>query len=191
MKQKCLLIAVMLMIFSMVTVAQTEKGKIIVSGSSRLNFSSESSKVEVDGEQMGEKEKTTEFGLNPMVGYFFMDNLAVGLSLDFTTGKYDEEKITSLLIGPAARYYFLEDKIRPFVQAEVLIGSEKWDDSKYNSFSYGAGGGVAFFLNEFISLDLGLNVVQCTEKDKDDGEMGDFKYKTTGVYFEGGFSIFF
>jgi len=72
-----------------------------------------------DGSDM--KTKYTVFNLMPKFGYFFADNLALGLNAAIAvySEKYDGYKSTNTTfgIGPFARYYFPGTKVMPFLEA--------------------------------------------------------------------------
>jgi len=67
--------------------AQTESGTTMFEGNSNLNFTSTSiSSVEVDGTSLDiDDDGSSQFGLNVVGGYFFMDGLAGGLILDYSS----------------------------------------------------------------------------------------------------------
>ncbi|MCU4164403.1 outer membrane beta-barrel protein [Carboxylicivirga caseinilyticus] len=182
--------------------AQTEKGKIIMSGTSDLGLSSTTTKFEYDGESYSDDIKSTQFNITPSLGYFVIDNLALGLSIDFESTKQkvssDSYTSNSLLFGPFARYYVGSGNIKPYIQGDFLFGNQKskYDysgvnmsgESKNNVSAWDLGVGLGFFLNDFISLDLGLGYGSITMSDGDNS-----KDKTiiSGVALSGGFAIFF
>jgi len=195
MKKLLMIVAVMAFV-STASFAQTEKGKMIVSGASDLSYSSVKETPEQNGRE-GESTKYKNFNISPTLGYFVMDNLAVGLMFDYTSQKEKEEgseegKYNTFMFGPMVRYYFGTTNIKPYVHADVMFGSSKSEqgntETKYKSTGWDLGGGVAFFLNEYVSIDMGLKYGSLTEKNKDNSE---YKYKTKGLAFTGGFSIFF
>lgn len=74
--------------------AQINKGSILVGASSNLNFSS----VKFDG-----SDRFSIFDLGAKVGYFAIDNLAVGLDLGYQ--KIDD--ISNTNFGIFGRYYYM------------------------------------------------------------------------------------
>lgn len=58
--------------------------------------------------------------------------------------------------------------IRPiffhFLEAEALIGSTKVEDTKVNDFGIGLSGGLAIFLSENISQEIGAGYANATAK---------------------------
>jgi len=82
--------------------AQTEKGDWLVGGLFQLNTA----------------KTNTHIGLTPMGGKFVIKNLAVGADLNFDYSKSGTDKVTQFGIGPFARYYFLNNKVRPIIQVD-------------------------------------------------------------------------
>ncbi len=189
---KKLLLSVAALLVSAVALAQTEQGKFVIGGSSDLSFISTSS--EVDGNDAGD---SSEFEFSVDGGYFVIDNLAVGLGVDLAFGKeeepgFEEEKSTTFLVGPFARYYFLEDKIRPFAQGSVAFGKNKTEagsnEFKSDAFAFGFDAGVAIFLNDNISIDAALGYART--KISPDVE-GARDLEANGFGLAVGFNLFF
>lgn len=82
--------------------AQTEKGSWVVAGSTTLGFNSIKSEVKYDGVTEDGPTLST-FTLTPSVGYFVMDNIAVGLDLGYTSIKQTEEEIIGKMNLPLIR----------------------------------------------------------------------------------------
>ena len=107
------------------------------------------------------EEKFSVFNLSPRLGYFLADNFVLGANIKTSFLHYTSEDITTLAAGPFIRYYFIDGKIVPFIDAEASFGNitDSWSygsfnsDDKSNISMFGFGGGVAFFINEFISID--------------------------------------
>ncbi len=158
--------------------AQTEKGNWIVSGATSLGFNNnkitnKSGDVSVDGQ------KTTTFNIKPAIGYFVIDNLAVGLDLGYEVKKYDEfinidEKIkvttNTFSVLPSATYYFKTDsKAFPYVGAGAgyALNSSKTANIapyKTNFFQWKAKAGLAYFITPSIAIDLGFSYDQLSTK---------------------------
>ena len=172
--------------FSYLTYGQTDQGKVTLGLTSNLSFSSLKAEESDD--------PTNTFFVNPKIGYFLINDLSVGTIVMIssrTTGDFEER---GLSIGPFARYYFLEEKIRPFLQAEYLFGStdESGGNNEFKSRTetFILSGGAAFFINKYIAFDAQLsyftgNVNQEVEFSIDN----DFNF--SGFGFEVGFSLFF
>jgi opacity protein-like surface antigen len=180
-----------------VTAAQTEKGSFLLSGSGSLDFAWLSLKLENDNtsEDAG---KMSNLEFTPGAGYFIADNLAVGLefSLSSASQKEDGDKYTetTTMLLPFARLYFGKSNVKPFVQAGVGPGWEKWgyknDKETENLVGYEFDGGLAVFISPNISLDFILGYAGATAKIKD---YQNVEWKTTASGFGGsiGFSIIF
>ncbi len=114
--------------------AQTEKGTWLLGGSASLVASGGSSSISI----------------NPSVGYFVLNHLAGGAQVNFIGAKSG----SFLSIGPYAKYYiFGDEKGRFYASAGLNIGGGS--KSKFDT-GYSLGAGYALFLNESISLDMGM-----------------------------------
>ena len=133
------------------THAQISKGRVMVSGSSDLSILFGSTKTEYDGRKV-DRYSTSGFSLTPQLSYFFTDNLAIGAALNLEYQDADDNDATTFFIGPVARYYFGGDKIRPFGEAMIGLGSAKWGD-KYRVFGMNLNAGVSYFFNDHVALD--------------------------------------
>ncbi len=181
--------------------SQTSKGKIVLSGAAGLSVAAQTQTPEYDGET-GDDLKITTIQFMPTFGYFIIDNLAVGLMGNISSTAYknedgDKQNISTIFIAPTAKYYFMEGKIKPFAQVAVGLSSmtnkytPKDGDNEKDKFSglvFGGGGGVAFFLNDNVSIDAGLNYFRSNMKNSDDD-----KYKEKQGTFSGviGVSVYF
>ena len=81
---KKLFFLVITLAFTNVIFAQTEQGKFILSGATGLQFISSNVDYEYDGQSQGDFTQSS-FSIMPSIGYFVMDNLAVGLSANFSS----------------------------------------------------------------------------------------------------------
>ena len=122
------------------------------------------------------------------MGYFIIDNLAIGLDLNvgLTTYKTGDENdkfsTTSLSVGPFVRYYIPASKVLPFFE---LSGSAGAWNTKYNYsdnsnredekdktgiVSFGGGIGLAAPLGERVMVDVLAGYHSVTYKDKENNE---------------------
>ncbi|PTN09403.1 outer membrane beta-barrel protein [Mangrovibacterium marinum] len=169
-------------VFVFVASAQTEKGTFLLSGSTGLNFLAMNYKVQYDGETYDDYDLSS-FSVMPSFGYFIQDNIAIGLSstMSFETMKYedgDKEIMNSVMMIPSAFIFFpVEGDIKPFAQAGVGYSSmtNKWEpktgsnyEDSYGGLTINFGGGLAYFVKENISFNLGLSYTKATFKNKDD-----------------------
>jgi len=185
--------AIVLLFVISLTYGQTERGNIMLGGSSNLGFNASSNKVTFEGNSQ-DNGKNTSFNLSPKAGYFIIDGLAIGASIPLSSTTFkdnDNNKSTSTSISfsPFARYYFGGNNIRPFVQGNIGVGSGKTEfdsstfrsvESDTNLFSYGATGGIALFLNDKVSLDVGVGYSYSSSKLKGSNTI-DIKNSTTNI----------
>lgn len=91
---------------------------------------------------------TTYFNLKPTVGYFFADDLALGLGVDFSSTSFNGNSNSSFSLSPFVRYY-VTDPI--FVQVHANIGL---DDGAGTAF--GAAVGYSWFLSNNVAIEPAL-----------------------------------
>lgn len=151
-KMKKLFLAVSLAFFCVMS-AQTEKGSFIISGKTGLDFTSNNVKYKMGG-QTTDGPKTNTFNISPTIGYFVVDNFALGLAFDYKTstskqqieilssnitGGYTTEKTkerqTTLSIVPNATYFFSKGKTRPYLGAGLGLANTKYQKSDYTNNS--------------------------------------------------------
>jgi outer membrane protein len=170
---KVTLVMVAAMLLTVSTNAQMTKGGWLVGASSNLGFSS--GKVDKD-----QKDAQSNFNLSPAVGYFVMDNLAVGAAINFGSEKQGDVKNSSFSFGPFARYYF---PMKVYGQLSYDIGSIKYDDGtnsatdKTSALTIAAG--YAWMLNDNISLSPSLAYSATTYEP--DGAPDKFKGSSFGL----------
>jgi opacity protein-like surface antigen len=178
----------------------TAKGTIILSGSTNLSFASINNEAKLNSDFGGESYEydSNNFSFSPSIGWFVTDGLALAITMDYESSKQEDEveayKESTFLIGPSLTYYFGSSNIKPFILGEYLFGSTKADDdgeeTSVSVNGWGLGGGVAFFLNQHISLNLGLGYANMTAKPED--TVGyDVEIVSKGIAFDAGLSIYF
>jgi len=186
-----------------VILAQTEQGKYVLSGATGLQFISSNIEYEQDGQSQGDITQSS-FSFMPSVGYFVIDNLAIGLSANFIsmTQKEQGRKYTnkSTMILPSAMYYFpVAGNLKPLVQVGAGIMSTVFEgdfsEPFYDSYKQEAsglainfGGGAAYFINENVSLNFGLSYTMANLKDGDDS---DYVQKQGNFAGNVGLSVYF
>lgn len=213
MKMKKITLLIALLSFGAVT-AQTEKGTFIISGQTGIGFNSTSVKHEYAGKTT-DGPKTDAFNISPSVGYFIIDNLSIGLELDYGTATTKQEGVispptvgmvyqeinsksteTTFAIMPTTTYFFSKGKARPYINAGIgfidikqetntLSSSGAFSSYKSNNgFIWSVGGGLAYFISNAISFDLGLAYAKYTYEEYD------VKVKTGALGANIGISIF-
>src|ERR1044072_5224031 len=132
---KKVLFAAFLLVSSHSMFAQINKGQWLVGG----NVSFEAGK---DGPENADDDdkKYTNFQFHPNAGYFFIDKLAAGLRVNFSSDKYksDDDASTDFNFGPFVRYYFLDaaQKVNVFADAGIGFGSAGTDEkTSYNEWT--------------------------------------------------------
>lgn len=196
---RAILCTCVLVCISLLSQAQTEKGKFIMGGSSSFDFSSSKSKWKTDNAD-GEDGKSSTMEFSPQVGYFVIDNLALGVELPVNISSQtdeDDDKFTTttIAVAPFARIYFGEGKAKPYLQGAVGVGNVKMkydvsgqssEDTSAGMFLYQAGAGVGVFFNEYVGLDFGLGYTSVTMTPEGDS---DFKNISSGIGINIGFTI--
>jgi hypothetical protein len=98
----------------------TRSGSIEISGSFSYNHY-ETRFVD------NEKIKQQIVLLEPVVSYFFIDNLSLGLDFSYLNQKTDfgssenSQTIEQSFVGPLIKWYFFEKRLRPFISADYLF----------------------------------------------------------------------
>lgn len=175
---KILSIGLILFSIGFVAKAQTEKGNFLLGGESKLDLTFLNTKYKSD-DVSENGPKTTNLEFSPMGGFFVADGFAVGLEIPISyTMEKDEEKTstTSIAFAPFVRYYFGSSHIKPYLHGAVGLGSLKAKldpgssasrEISYGMFLYQIGGGLGIFLNEKVSLDVGLAYASVSLKPKE------------------------
>lgn len=185
--------------------AQMEKGSWIVSGKTGIGFNSATSKYSAEGQTI-DGPKVSSFSITPSVGYFAINNLAIGVDLSYTSTKTTfknsmvgvnyEENQSMIAVLPNATYFFATGtKVRPYLGAGVGYGSatstDFYNDSETTKggLLWGAKGGMVYLLNSSIGFDLGVGYNSFTTNET----VESVKVKTTVDTFgvNAGVSLFF
>jgi hypothetical protein len=143
MKNKIYFLIFSLFILTLHGQAQTEKGTKLLGGGASLNFSDPFS-----------------IRINPNMGFFVKNNLAVGASLGLhyqTNSNYSNSNVS---LSPFARYYFGQGLTRPFIKGSLGYGRNwlKGNDNITN-FKRSAGytiGNAGLGITRFITQQVGI-----------------------------------
>lgn len=168
--QKSLFTLLMLVLGASATLAQTEKGRWTV-GAQVGNFSYASSGPDAF------RSHSFSASLSPSAGYFVARNLVVGVAVPVSYFNYRSSfsqpntpgtTINSTQVGlsPFVRLYFGDSKLRPFVDATAGV-TRLWytttnlntidrSESTSNQLNYSGSVGLAYFINNTVSLDAAL-----------------------------------
>jgi outer membrane protein len=201
MKKVLLLGAVAL--FSAVS-AQMEQGSWIISGKTGIEFNAVNTKYEAEGMSF-DGAKVNTFNITPSVGYFAVDNLAIGVDLGYTSTKTTfnndqlginfEDETSLFSVMPNATYYFIPGSVvRPYLGAGIGYGSLTSADffnegnTTKGGLLWGAKGGMVYLLNNRIGIDFGVGYNSFTTKETVEGT--EINTVANGFGVNAGFSLF-
>lgn len=174
---------------SLIINAQTDKGSWMLSADTGLSLSSSTVKATTESFVYNDESpeiSISSYSVDAGVGYFIIDNLAIGLGLSYDDTKTQIEGNTSnsgtLAFTPFATYYFQSStKTRPYLGVQVLSlvqldeGEDYYGDTttvRSTGSGFGVGGGAAIFLNEIFSVNVGVAFSSASTEN-------DAEYKTT------------
>ena len=109
--------------------------------------------------------KTSMFEFSPNAGFFFVNNFAGGLRADINSVKLeDEDAVSSTLISPFLRYYFLpgDNKVNIMLDGSFGFGSTSGVGETKSQSGFAFAAGPAIFLNKHTALEftLGYNSIK-------------------------------
>jgi outer membrane protein len=162
--------------------AQTEKGKFLLGGETSLSFSSAKTEIGTKYYEEGSSKKSS-FALTPTFGFFPAKNLAVGLGITYLHQNeeinYSTYATNTFYAGPVVQVYFGTTNVKPFLSGGFGFGMSDDNTTGYQSyltninqklFFYEAGAGFAAFLNDMVSIELGIGYSTVTSKFDSSGE---------------------
>lgn len=160
--------------------SQITKGNWMVGGSG--NFTNYKSTFESNNTEF--TQTGTGINISPNLGYFVVDNFAVGTAVgfNFSNPSGANNNSHSYGISPFVRYYFRKSEkiINPFFQTSYGFGNGKNESGESNkSRGYTIKGGSAIFFNSSVALELSLNYN--SSKYNSDSTYNDF---TIGIGFQ-------
>jgi hypothetical protein len=152
----------------LLTAQITDRGNFLVGGSFGLS-SAESTIIRDDGAGNVTEDgpSSLQYSIAPSVGYFVLDNFAVGFGMDYTVSRIEEPSLdrifdSDLLFGPYARYYLpLSYDKAFFLQADfgfgnttdqIQIGGDL-ENISTNIFAFGIGPGFTVISEDAIGLE--------------------------------------
>lgn len=171
--------------------AQTEKGNILLGAETKFDLGIMNTKWKTDGSD-GDHGKSTNLDFYPQIGYFVADGLALGgeVLIMYSAEKDDdyEYSTTSIAVAPFLRYYFGKTNVKPYLDGGAGFGKVKTkydysgNSNEYSDgvFVYGVGGGLGIFLNEKVSIDMGIYYRSSSTKPKEDNEEN-YREITSGI----------
>lgn len=144
------------------TISCISKGHFVIG--SRVGFSTNRSKVEVEGNKTGTISNGTQtsqqYNITPSIAYFFTDRFLIGVGMDYlktassnntnTTTATGETSDSRVLFGPQIRYYFPLSNDQAFYLGlisgfgtsntqVVVAGKVQKINTNINSFGFGPG----------------------------------------------------
>lgn len=142
-----------------------KKGDTFISGG--IGFSSQ---------KTGENDKTNQYNISPRAAYFVTNNIALGVSLNYSHRKIDGsfdtgtniQKDNSLSAGVFGRYYFTPaNKFSFFAQLGVdyvstkstLKGDNYNMDYKTNGVNVGFAPAISYFISDHFALEALFGVL--------------------------------
>lgn len=153
-----------ILLLLLITFLASEAGAQITKGSFSLgtNFSFDASNI-TEKNSNGNKNvlpSTYNLIVNPKLGYFVMDNLSLGVDINFiysrdtTSNSSETSSRTHFLMGPFGRYYFLlNDNLYLFLEASVGLGIRATPELSKTLLGAGIGPGLSFLLTENVALE--------------------------------------
>lgn len=185
---KLISIGIVLLCLAIPINAQTFPGTVMIGGKTSLSATIENPKWKNDDDS-GDNGRFMNLGVSPVLGYFLADGLALGAEIPVMYSKYkdedgDKSTYTSVACTPFARYYFGASTMKPYLHGAVGYGIQKSeyensDPATWGIFTWDVGGGLAIFLNDKVSVDVGLGYSSTSRKRREDN---DTNFKTiTGI----------
>jgi opacity protein-like surface antigen len=198
--KKTLLLLCMLITYSL-SFAQVEKGKWFAAGTSSLRLDMGKEKYRSGGTTT-EYETFSNINFDLMAGYFVIDMLPVGLYSEMhsyitkDSDDGDKDKETHVVVGPFARYYFLQqNKLFPYAEGRFGIGMNKEDwygtISKESIFSFRLGAGASYFFTENVGFDSFIGYDYDGITAKSESNTGDRKRSYSSIEINFGIVVTF
>lgn len=130
--------------------AQTEQQSVLLGGNAEMSYMKQ------------KKDFRFAIDLNPNFGYFIVKNLMVGFQLSIGISSDNQTKdgknrfSVASAFSPMVRYYFMKEKLRPFIHAQFgyISITQIHDGDIQNIDGIGGGGGVG--LNYFLTKNVAL-----------------------------------
>lgn len=194
-----------LFLFLLVTITtfcQTKKGSYLIGVNTNINFNFDINSIEGD-DFSRDAGSLKEFTVSPEIGYAIENNFFIGL--DFAYGYSDiddkdfgyETTIHIISAAPFVKFYFSEKKIKPFLIASYglgrsidktrfILGTNVLNTTKRKFSLLNLGGGLSYFFNKNINVELSLNYLKYSNTSEDKSET----YITNQFKSNLGFTIF-
>jgi hypothetical protein len=165
------------------------KGDLFVSGAVTL------------GSTKAGDDKTSGFEIEPKIGYFISENIAIGGKLGYVSTKAedatgDTEDQSGFTVGGFGRYYFAPaSQFSLFAELGVNYSSleDKLADAKVNGFNVAFAPGLSYFLNDSFAIEASVAALSFTsekgdwtgaENETSFGLGGDWRNVSFGVIYK-------
>lgn len=193
--------------------AQTGKGKFLIGDLyrfgitgygyiSQMNIGFGTNTYKSDNSEDPSSEKFLTLNFIPKAGYFFADNLAVGLDMNLMYLRNKDEHYTysvnMLGAGPFIRYYYPMDRVMPFLEVNSSFGrgrNRSYSDATDNEYesvfylnSFGCGTGIAILLSQKVSFDVIAGYNRVVMKDLEDNDLN-YRHITESLGLKLGFTV--
>lgn len=201
--KKSLILILSLMLLSISSFAQLQKGNLLLGGN--VNFQTSSTESDNLGVAGGNTSKSNRFSFSPLVGYFFSDRTVLGLKVDYFSSKTENRILAGPTIifendgiglGPFVRRYFpIKEWVAFYGQAEVNYGSARHlntnsssssSETKTRSVNFAASLGLSFFPTQWMSIDLSANPLSFYHQNNQNnsGSSSSSEVNTSGFNFD-------
>lgn len=158
--------------------AQTQAGKLFLTGSSNLGFLSR----DYTDDPGGNSYTVTQTTFNVGVGYFFNNNALIGVKLPYQHSKKEDYKTTEVAIEPFFRYYFGANQFKPFLEAGLGFKNYNLTTSgssttTFNGPMMGVGAGIAYYITPSVAIEAMFgytyNKITNTDNSNDKEKIGE------------------
>lgn len=156
--------------------SQITKGNWMVGGTGSFMFSKTEPK---NNNSSGTTINYTSKGafiikLEPNIGYFLLNKLAVGCKLNYINGFLEGEKLKTdgmnLSVGPYVRYYFLEEDKMYNIFLEPSF-NKFLSNGLGNASSYGVKSGFVIFMNSSVGIETSISYVKSSSSKFDSNDI--------------------
>lgn len=180
MKKTLLALVVALSLPAVALAAPIKKGVTEISGDTSMGFTSSST------DAGGSTVDSTAWNLDFAGHYYWRQNLGVGAFVNYSSLDVDGDTASSVAIGPSGKYVLPIDKqLNLFFTAGFGYRSVEFMDETASGWQVGAGAGLSYFPQEWVSVNCLADYTLA--KLKDGGE----KVDVSDLGLKVGLSLYF
>lgn len=168
----------LLLLVSIISWSQTEKGTFYMSGATSMTFNrSVGTAFDNGASDMESYVDINSFKLQAEFGFFILKDLSLGIVIDHSSAKdfrtSEPEKSNQTLFMPSLAYVIpLKSELRPFVQIGAGLASvrqgEGIDEQSYVGIALAGVLGAKYFVTESVALDFGVQLSNASVTNKKD-----------------------